>query len=296
MNGHFSVTVCFPSTVNGETQFPDAYSSGCTTCSLVCINGPVSATVCFTSTENGETQFPETHSWGARLHLRMHEWAHYRYGVFYECGKRGDSIFGYLLLWRHGVKHMAINFGVCGYIVHLEANIVMYERLLPTTAFFDVFCNANRLRIDQTDGGYIDLLVIFHPDIPPAEVSGNNLNEFIFSSSLQFRMHEWAHFRYGVFYEYGKRGDSISGDLLICGHAYTFVYMNGPISVMGCFTSTVNGETQFPDGYSSGCTTCSFVCMNGPVSATVCLRVRKTGRLNFRRPIPRGPRGQHCHV
>ncbi|XP_065302261.1 uncharacterized protein [Dermacentor albipictus] len=32
---------------------------------------------------------------------------------------------------------------------------------------------------------------------------------------LHFHIHEWAHYRYGVFDEYGTRGDSISGDLLL---------------------------------------------------------------------------------
>ncbi|XP_070397213.1 uncharacterized protein [Dermacentor albipictus] len=35
---------------------------------------------------------------------------------------------------------------------------------------------------------------------------------------LYFRIHEWAHYRYGLFDEYGTRGDSISGDVLLGRH------------------------------------------------------------------------------
>nr|XP_054925269.1 uncharacterized protein LOC129384136 isoform X2 [Dermacentor andersoni] len=71
-------------------------------------------------------------------------------------------------------------------------------------------------------------------------------------SDLHFRMHEWAHYRYGVFDENGTRGDSISGDLLLGRHAYTFVYTSGPTIATAYSTSAVHGETKFPETYSSG--------------------------------------------
>ncbi|KAH8031909.1 hypothetical protein HPB51_022107 [Rhipicephalus microplus] len=59
----------------------------------------------------------------------------------------------------------------------------------------------NTLEIDKTDGGYKDLLISINQDVPYNETIVENIK-----ASYVF-VHEWAHFRYGVFDEYGRRDD-----------------------------------------------------------------------------------------
>ncbi|XP_070377000.1 calcium-activated chloride channel regulator 1-like isoform X2 [Dermacentor albipictus] len=59
----------------------------------------------------------------------------------------------------------------------------MFEGLLLALAFFCLVCNKNGLRVDDADGGYIDLLVSIHPETRPNEVIVDNLKDLLQSSS-----------------------------------------------------------------------------------------------------------------
>ncbi|XP_054925220.1 calcium-activated chloride channel regulator 1-like [Dermacentor andersoni] len=56
--------------------------------------------------------------------------------------------------------------------------------LLLTIGFFEHLYNANAIRLDETDGGYMDLLVGIHPDVPPNETLVENLKVLLRSSSI----------------------------------------------------------------------------------------------------------------
>ncbi|XP_070397194.1 calcium-activated chloride channel regulator 1-like isoform X3 [Dermacentor albipictus] len=61
--------------------------------------------------------------------------------------------------------------------------VVMFERLLLARALFCLLGNGNALEIDDSDGGYINLLVSIHQDTLPNEVIVDNLKALLQSSS-----------------------------------------------------------------------------------------------------------------
>ncbi|XP_075526623.1 uncharacterized protein LOC142558364 [Dermacentor variabilis] len=219
------------------------------------------------------------------LHFRMHEWAHIQYGVFDECRTRRDSISGDLLLGRHAYTFVYTNGRIYGTTystgaVHVETQFPETYSSAATRQTFScmsVYCVYSS-EIEETDGGYGDLLDIIHPDIPPNEVTDNNVQptlsyarvgphsvrcirrvpyteRFNFRRStsrqacLRFRIHEWARYRYGVFDEYGTRGDSISGDLLLGRHRTTCF----PKSEVRIGNSSFSGDCQRYKVTSGGC-------------------------------------------
>ncbi|XP_070397075.1 calcium-activated chloride channel regulator 1-like isoform X2 [Dermacentor albipictus] len=62
--------------------------------------------------------------------------------------------------------------------------MVGFWPLLLTIGFFEHLYNANAVRIDERDGGYMDLLVGIHADVPPNETLVENLKVLLRSSSI----------------------------------------------------------------------------------------------------------------
>ncbi|XP_070397214.1 uncharacterized protein [Dermacentor albipictus] len=137
-----------------------------------------------------------------------------------------------------------------------EAEIVRYERQLPATAFFHLLCNVNAIRIDETDGAYIDLLLINHLDIPSSELTGDNLKRQRFSCmSVYFSEIE------------GTDG--------------------GYVDVLAIIHPDVPPNDVADNNVKP---TISYTRM-GTLTVLCIRRVCHTWRLNFRRPTPRQARG-----
>ncbi|XP_070397185.1 calcium-activated chloride channel regulator 1-like isoform X2 [Dermacentor albipictus] len=61
--------------------------------------------------------------------------------------------------------------------------MVILGRVLFAVALLEIACNSNCLKIDDDDGGYVDVLVGIQPDIPPNETIVSKLKVLLQSSS-----------------------------------------------------------------------------------------------------------------